>query len=219
VYGEPAASPVSESAACRPESPYGRSKWMVEQMLTDLCRARSDWQIALLRYFNPVGAHSSGRLGEQPQGVPNNLMPYLCQVATGQRAQLVIHGADYPTEDGTGVRDYIHVMDLAEGHVAALRRARQHCGVMTFNLGTGQGASVLEVVSAFERACGRPLARTFGPRRAGDVPAYWADVALAERSLHWRARRGLDDMCMDSWRWQSRNPQGYASPASQALVG
>ncbi|HEY2256970.1 MAG TPA: UDP-glucose 4-epimerase GalE [Variovorax sp.] len=210
VYGDPDRSPIPEDAALRPANPYGRSKLMVEQALADLQRSDARWRVALLRYFNPVGAHESGLIGEHPQGKPNNLMPFVCQVAVGLRAKLAIHGGDYPTPDGTGVRDYVHVMDLAEGHVAALRHAEQQPGLLTLNLGTGHGASVLDVVAAFERASGRAIAREIGPRRPGDVPAYWGDPALAQATLGWRARRGLDQMCADSWRWQQANPRGYA---------
>jgi UDP-glucose 4-epimerase len=209
VYGEPDHSPIPEDAPCRPANPYGRSKRMVEEALIDLHHAQPGWRIALLRYFNPVGAHESGLIGEHPQGKPNNLMPFVCQVAVGQRDKLLIHGDDYPTPDGTGVRDYVHVMDLAEGHVAALRHAENQAGLVTLNLGTGHGASVLEVVHAFERASGRPLPYEVGPRRPGDVPAYWGDPSLAEATLGWRAQRGLDQMCADSWRWQQGNPNGY----------
>ena len=209
VYGEPDQSPIPEDAPCRPANPYGRSKRMVEEALADLHHAQPDWRIALLRYFNPVGAHESGLIGEHPHGKPNNLMPFVCQVAVGLRDKLLIHGNDYPTPDGTGVRDYVHVMDLAEGHVAALRHAEKQAGLVTLNLGTGHGASVLEVVHAFERASGRPLAYEVGPRRPGDVPAYWGDPSMAAATLGWRARRGLDQMCADSWRWQQGNPNGY----------
>lgn len=209
VYGEPEHSPIPEDAALRPASPYGRSKLMVEQALVDLYRSQPGWRIALLRYFNPIGAHESGLIGEDPHGKPNNLMPFVCQVAVGQRDKLQIHGADYPTPDGTGVRDYVHVMDLAEGHVAALKHAEIQSSLVTLNLGTGQGASVLEVVRAFEHASGRPLPFEIGPRRPGDVPAYWGDPSLAQTTLGWRARRSLDQMCADSWRWQLRNPEGY----------
>jgi UDP-glucose 4-epimerase len=210
VYGEPDRSPIPEGAPTRPANPYGRSKLMVEECLGDLYRSEPGWRIALLRYFNPVGAHESGLIGEHPQGKPNNLMPFVCQVAVGTRPELVVHGGDYPTPDGTGVRDYVHVMDLAEGHVAALG----HClgqpdGLLTLNLGTGQGCSVLDVVTSFERASGRAIARTIGPRRAGDVPAYWADPTQAKAMLNWQATRSLDQMCADSWRWQSGNPTGY----------
>jgi len=209
VYGDPDRSPIPESAPRRPANPYGRSKLMVEEALTDLQHAHPSWRIALLRYFNPVGAHESGLIGEHPQGKPNNLMPFVCQVAVGLRDKLAVHGGDYPTPDGTGVRDYVHVMDLAEGHVAALRHAEKQPGLVTLNLGTGQGASVLEVVKAFERASGKPLAYEIGPRRPGDVAAYWGDPSLAQATLGWRARRGLDEMCADSWRWQQGNPRGY----------
>lgn len=209
VYGEPDRSPIPESAPCRPANPYGHTKRMVEQALADLQQTDPSWRIALLRYFNPVGAHESGLIGEHPQGRPNNLMPFVCQVAVGLRERLAVHGGDYPTPDGTGVRDYVHVMDLAEGHVAALRHADTQPGLLTLNLGTGQGASVLDVVKAFERASGKPLPYEIGPRRPGDVPAYWADPSLAQATLGWHARRGLDQMCADSWRWQQANPQGY----------
>jgi UDP-glucose 4-epimerase len=211
VYGDPDRSPIPEDAPLRPANPYGRSKLMVEEALSDLQRAHPDWRIALLRYFNPVGAHESGLIGEHPQGKPNNLMPFVCQVAVGLRDKLAVHGGDYPTPDGTGVRDYVHVMDLAEGHVAALRHAEQKPGLLKLNLGTGQGASVLDVVNAFERASGRRIAYEIGPRRPGDVPAYWGDPSLAEATLGWRAQRDLDQMCADSWRWQQANPRGYES--------
>ena len=209
VYGEPDSSPIREDAPCRPASPYGRSKYMVEESLRDLQIAQPDWRIAQLRYFNPVGAQESGLIGEHPNGKPNTLMPFVSQVAVGLREKLAVHGGDYPTPDGTGVRDYVHVMDLAEGHVAALRHTEKAPGLVTLNLGTGTGASVLDVVKAFERASGRRIAYDIGPRRAGDVPAYWGDPALAEATLGWRARRGLDQMCADSWRWQQGNPRGY----------
>jgi UDP-glucose 4-epimerase len=210
VYGEPDRSPSPEDAPRRPANPYGRSKLMVEEALGDLHRSQPGWGIALLRYFNPVGAHESGLIGEHPQGKPNNLMPFVCQVAVGQRDKLQVHGNDYPTVDGTGVRDYVHVMDLAEGHVAALKHAQGQGGIVTLNLGTGRGTSVLEVVHAFERASGRSLPCEIGPRRPGDVPAYWADPTLAQKTLGWQARRDLDQMCLDSWRWQQANPNGYS---------
>lgn len=209
VYGDPDSSPIPEDAPLRPANPYGRSKLMVEEALSDLQYARPTWSVALLRYFNPVGAHDSGLIGEHPQGKPNNLMPFVSQVAVGLRDKLAIHGGDYPTPDGTGVRDYVHVMDLAEGHVAALRHAEQKPGLLKLNLGTGQGASVLQVVNAFERASGRRIPYEIGPRRPGDVPAYWGDPSLAESTLGWRAQRNLDQMCADSWRWQQANPRGY----------
>ncbi|WP_218509597.1 UDP-glucose 4-epimerase GalE [Variovorax sp. dw_308] len=211
VYGTPERSPIPESAPCRPANPYGRSKRMVEQMLADLQHSQPDWRISLLRYFNPVGAHQSGLIGEHPLGNPNNLMPLVSQVAVGVRDQLAVHGNDYPTHDGTGIRDYVHVMDLAEGHVAALRHAASGPGLVTLNLSTGQGASVLDVVKAFERASGQRIAYEVGPRRPGDVAAYWGDPSLAQVTLGWRARRGMDQMCADTWRWQQQNPQGYES--------
>jgi len=209
VYGEPERSPIPESLPHAPANPYGRTKAMVEDILADLHHAEPDWRMARLRYFNPVGAHESGLIGEHPRGKPNNLMPFVSQVAVGLREKLTVHGGDYPTPDGTGVRDYVHVMDLAEGHVAALRHVERQAGMLTLNLGTGHGASVLDVVNAFERASGQPIAREIGPRRAGDVPAYWADVSLARTTLGWQAQRGLDQMCADSWRWQQANPNGY----------
>ena len=211
VYGDPERSPIPESAAYAPANPYGQSKRMVEEILVDLQRSEPDWRIAILRYFNPVGAHESGLIGEHPHGKPNNLMPFVCQVAVGLRDKLAVHGNDYPTPDGTGVRDYVHVMDLAEGHVAALANAQKAPGLLTVNLGTGNGISVLDVIGAFERASGRPLAYEIGPRRPGDVAAYWGDPTLAQQTLGWRAKRGLDQMCADSWRWQQGNPNGYDS--------
>jgi UDP-glucose 4-epimerase len=211
VYGATDRLPIGEGEALQPTNPYGRSKQMVEQALADLQHSDPRWRITLLRYFNPVGAHESGLIGEHPQGKPNNLMPYVSQVAVGLRDRLLVHGGDYPTPDGTGVRDYVHVMDLAEGHVAALRHAERQSGLTTLNLGTGRGTSVLEVVKAFERASGRSIAYEIGPRRAGDVPSNWADPALAQATLGWRAVRGLDQMCADSWRWQQANPRGYES--------
>jgi UDP-glucose 4-epimerase len=209
VYGETDQLPLAEDAPCSPTNPYGRSKRIVEETLGDWQLARPHWRIALLRYFNPVGAHESGLIGENPQGQPNNLMPFVAQVAVGLRERLVVHGNDYPTPDGTGVRDYVHVMDLAEGHVAALRKVQQAPGLLTLNLGTGTGHSVLQVVHAFERASGRSIPYTVGPRRPGDVPANWADPSRAAEVLGWRARRELDAMCVDSWRWQQGNPRGY----------
>jgi len=209
VYGDPERSPIPETAAYAPANPYGQSKRMVEEILVDLQRAEPDWRVAILRYFNPVGAHESGLIGEHPQGKPNNLMPFVCQVAVGLRDKLAVHGNDYPTPDGTGVRDYVHVMDLAEGHVAALTHAQKSPGLLTVNLGTGNGISVLDVTGAFERASGRPLPYEIGPRRPGDVAAYWGDPTLAQQTLGWRAKRGLDAMCADSWRWQKGNPNGY----------
>ena len=212
VYGEPDASPIPEHAAFRPASAYGKSKAMVESILTDLVASDTAWRVGLLRYFNPVGAHPSGSIGEDPSGIPNNLMPFVCQVAAGKRASLSIYGNDYPTADGTGVRDYIHVMDLAKGHVAALKylARRDAESLLIANLGTSQGHSVLDVVNTFERVNNVKIAHQFVARRPGDVPAYWADASYAERSLGWKATRSLDDMCRDAWNWQRLNPSGYA---------
>jgi UDP-glucose 4-epimerase len=209
VYGEPQSLPITEDAAVGATNPYGRSKLVGEQILADLAASDAQWQTAILRYFNPVGAHASGRIGEDPRGTPNNLMPYVSQVAVGRREALSVWGRDYPTPDGTGVRDYIHVVDLAEGHVAALKRLMGHAGSFTVNLGTGRGHSVLEVVAAFAAASGRTIPYEFKPRRLGDVAACWADPSRAQALLGWRARLDLARMCGDAWRWQSMNPQGY----------
>jgi UDP-glucose 4-epimerase len=212
VYGDPQQLPIREEARLTATNPYGRTKLIGEQLLADLGAADAQWQTATLRYFNPVGAHESGRIGEDPRGVPNNLMPYVAQVAVGRREYLQVFGNDYPTPDGTGVRDYIHVVDLAEGHVAALRRLLDHPGSVTVNLGTGSGSSVLQVVAAYQRASGRPVPTRILPRRAGDVAACWADPARARELLGWQARYDLARMCEDSWRWQSRNPHGFDAP-------
>lgn len=211
VYGDPATVPITEDSPRSHTNPYGHTKLVIEDMLTALQRSAPEWRIGTLRYFNPVGAHESGLIGEDPNGVPNNLMPYVTQVAVGRRERLSVYGGDYPTKDGTGVRDYIHVMDLAEGHVAALRRLLDQEGSFTVNLGTGQGSSVLDVVKAFEQASGRPVPHQIVPRRAGDVAECYADPALAHRLLGWSARRNLHDMCVDAWRWQKNNPNGYGS--------
>ncbi len=204
VYGEPASVPIREDAPVSAQNPYGASKLMMEQVLADVDTAEpGQWRIARLRYFNPVGAHESGLIGEDPRDVPNNLLPYVAQVAVGARERLSVYGGDYPTPDGTGVRDYIHVGDLAEGHVAALRYLRSHTGVLTVNLGTGKPVSVLEMVRAFERASGRSVPYQVVERRPGDVAQCWADPALAGRLLGWHARHGLERMCDDAWRWQS----------------
>ena len=216
VYGDPHAVPITEDFPLSATNPYGRSKLMIEGVLHDLAVADPAWRIAILRYFNPVGAHPSGRIGEDPAGTPNNLLPYIAQVAVGRLPELLVYGDDYPTPDGTGVRDYIHVLDLAEGHLRALDRLSERPGVLTCNLGTGRGYSVLEMVAAFSRASGRPIPYRIGARRPGDIAACWADPGFAERELGWVARRGLDEMCADSWRWQSANPEGYAS-ASRPL--
>lgn len=209
VYGQPETLPIREDAPLSATNPYGATKLMGETILRDLERSEPGWSVALLRYFNPVGAHESGLIGEAPQGTPNNLMPYVTQVAVGQRESLRIFGNDYDTPDGTGVRDYIHVVDLAHGHVAALQHLLGTGGSLTVNLGTGRGHSVLEVVKAFERASGRPIAYEFAPRRPGDVAACYADPTLARERLGWAAQRDLDTMCADSWRWQSLNPRGF----------
>ena len=210
VYGEPDSLPLTEESPKKPATnPYGWTKWMIEQILTDLHTADPEWDVVLLRYFNPIGAHPSGLIGEDPKGIPNNLVPYVAQVAVGKREFVRVWGDDYPTPDGTGVRDYIHVMDLASGHVAALAWMNGRTGVEVFNLGTGKGSSVLDVIHAFSRACGRELPYQIGPRRAGDVVANYADCSKAEREMGWTARYDLDDMCRDSWNWQSKNPDGY----------
>ena len=207
VYGWPARNPIDESFPLQATNPYGRTKLFIEEMLRDLAKAEPGWDLSILRYFNPVGAHPSGLIGEDPRGVPNNLMPYVMQTAVGLRPSLTIHGGDYSTKDGTGVRDYLHVVDLALGHLAALRHHVD--GAREFNLGTGQGHSVLEVVQAVRRATGRELPYTIGPRRSGDVAECFANAARAHQELGWRATRTLDDMCRDAWNWQSKNPQGY----------
>ena len=209
VYGVPERLPLTEDAPVSAVNPYGATKLMGEAILRDLGAADPQWQTACLRYFNPVGAHESGRIGEDPRGTPNNLMPYVAQVAIGRRARLQVFGNDYDTPDGTGVRDYIHVCDLAEGHVAALRRLLDAPGSLTVNLGTGRGYSVLELVKAYEQASGRPVPYDIVARRPGDVAACYADPAQAQALLGWRARHDLQRMCEDSWRWQSMNPQGF----------
>ena len=208
VYGDPHRVPIREDFPLQATNPYGRSKLMVEEMLRDLQRAEADWQIAILRYFNPVGAHLSGLIGENPNGIPNNLMPFVAQVAVGKRAQLSVFGNDYPTPDGTGVRDYIHVVDLAQGHLAALAALARSGQSLTVNLGTGQGYSVLDMVRAFEAASGRPVPYQIVARRAGDIATCYADPQLAGELLGWQARRGISEMCADAWRWQSKNPDG-----------
>jgi len=209
VYGDPHAVPIREDFPLQATNPYGRTKLHIEEMLRDIARSDPAWRIALLRYFNPVGAHPSGLIGENPRGIPNNLMPYVTQVAVGRRPKLGVFGNDYATPDGTGVRDYIHVVDLARGHLAALDALAKNAGMMTVNLGTGQGYSVLDVVKAFEKASGRPVPFEFLPRRAGDVASCYADPALALSQLGWQAEFCLDDMCRDAWRWQEGNPEGY----------
>lgn len=210
VYGVPERLPIAESAALAATSPYGATKLMGETLLTDIARADPSWRVALLRYFNPVGAHESGLIGEDPRGTPNNLMPYIAQVAVGKRERLQVFGGDYDTPDGTGVRDYIHVSDLADGHVAALRHVLGSAGPsFTVNLGTGSGCSVLELVRAFEQASACHIPYDIVSRRAGDVAACYADASRARELLGWKAVRGIDAMCADTWRWQRANPDGY----------
>lgn len=211
VYGKPERLPIREDSPLMATNPYGATKLMSEDILRDVQRADPQWAIALLRYFNPAGAHESGLIGEDPGGIPNNLMPYVTQVAVGKRPRLQIFGSDYDTPDGTGVRDYIHVLDLAEGHVAALRHLLGGKGSLTVNLGTGKGYSVLNLVRAFEQACGKPIPYDLVARRPGDVDACYADPTLAKDLLGWEARRDLSAMCADSWRWQRLNPAGFAS--------
>ena len=209
VYGDPATVPITEEFPLQPTNPYGHTKVMIEQILKDLHFTDPSLNIALLRYFNPVGAHPSGRIGEDPRGIPNNLAPYIAQVASGKLAELSVYGNDYPTDDGTGVRDYIHVMDLANGHVKALEKLAENPGVVTYNLGTGRGYSVLEMIKGFEEAAGRKVAYKVVGRRPGDIASCYADPTKAERELSWKATRDIDEMCSDTWRWQSANPNGY----------
>ena len=210
VYGDPERCPISEDAPVRPANPYGATKAMIERILTDLAQADARWRIALLRYFNPVGAHASGRLGEDPAGIPNNLMPYIAQVAVGKLARLTVHGNDYSTRDGTGERDYIHVVDLAGGHLAALAALPGLAGAVPINLGTGRPYSVLEMLAAFGAASGREIDFVIGPRRPGDVATCFADPARAAQLLGWTATLGIERMCADAWRWQQANPRGYS---------
>jgi len=201
--------PITEDSALRATNPYGQTKLLGEEILRELERCDASWRIACLRYFNPVGAHASGLIGEDPRGIPNNLMPYVAQVAVGKRQHLNVFGNDYDTPDGTGVRDYIHVVDLAEGHVAALRFLFEQKCSLTVNLGTGQGYSVLELAQAYGKAADREIPVVFAPRRPGDIDACYADPGHAMATMGWKALRGLDDMCVDSWRWQSTNPNGF----------
>lgn len=209
VYGDPASLPIREDFPLSATNPYGQTKLMIETLLRDVHKAMPQMNIALLRYFNPVGAHESGLIGEDPNGIPNNLLPYISQVAVGKLPELSVYGNDYDTPDGTGVRDYIHVVDLARGHVSALNKLSRNPGLVTYNLGTGKGYSVLEMVKAFERASGRPIPYKIVPRRPGDVAACYSDPAKAQAELGWHAEHDLEDMCGDSWRWQSSNPRGY----------
>ncbi|MDK2812751.1 MAG: UDP-glucose 4-epimerase [Clostridiales bacterium] len=209
VYGDPHTVPITEDFPLSATNPYGQTKLMIEQMLRDIQKADPALNVALLRYFNPIGAHPSGMIGEDPAGIPNNLVPYIAQVAVGKLKQVSVFGDDYNTHDGTGVRDYIHVMDLASGHVAALRKLAQKPGLVTYNLGTGHGYSVLDVIHAYEKACGKTLPYVIAPRRPGDIAACYADPAKATAELGWQAKYGIEEMCRDSWNWQSKNPNGY----------
>lgn len=212
VYGDPAQIPITEECpkgVCT--NPYGWTKWMLEQILTDVHTSDNEWNVLLLRYFNPIGAHESGLIGEDPKGIPNNLLPYVAQVAIGKLKCLGVFGDDYDTPDGTGVRDYIHVVDLAKGHVAALNKMQENCGVKVYNLGTGKGYSVLDVVHAFEKACGHEIPYEIKPRRAGDIATCYSKCDLAKEELGWQAQYDIDDMCASSWKWQSMNPNGYNS--------
>jgi UDP-glucose 4-epimerase len=209
VYGEPDILPITEDFPLSVTNPYGRTKLMIEQILEDLFVSDPEWHIALLRYFNPVGAHPSGLIGEDPRGIPNNLVPYIARVAIGALDSVQVFGNDYDTPDGTGVRDFIHVCDLADGHVKALPKLMADPGVLIYNLGTGTGYSVLEMIRGFERACGRPIPYEIVSRRPGDIGACWADPGRAGKELGWQATRSLDDMCADTWRWQRKNPHGY----------
>jgi len=212
VYGDPHTTPIQENFPVgNVTNPYGRSKLMVEELLIDTAKADERWNFSILRYFNPVGAHKSGRIGEDPNGIPNNLMPYISQVAVGKLPHLNVFGDDYPTRDGTGVRDYIHVVDLALGHLAALKTHNKSQGVHTYNLGTGTGSSVLEMLKAFEAACGKTLPYQIQERRSGDIAECFADPSYAEEKLNWKATRSIEDMTEDTWRWQSNNPNGFLS--------
>lgn len=211
VYGESHTMPLHEGLPTGvPTNPYGRSKLIIEQMLQDLAKSNPHWSIGVLRYFNPIGAHESGLIGESPHGTPNNLLPYIAQVAVGRLSKLAVYGSDYDTKDGTGVRDYIHVMDLVEGHIKALKSLEMSSGLRVWNLGTGEGYSVLEVLHAFEKASGRRIPYFFSDRREGDIGACWADPLLAKNDLNWIAKRSLIDMVNDTWRWQLQNPEGYS---------
>ena len=210
VYGDPAFIPITEECPKgKITNPYGQTKGMLEQVLTDLWVADHEWNVVLLRYFNPIGAHESGLIGEDPKGIPNNLVPYIAQVAVGKLECLGVFGNDYDTPDGTGVRDYIHVVDLAKGHVKAMKKLEPGSGVSIYNLGTGNGYSVLQVVKAFEKACGKEIKYAIKPRRAGDIATCYCDASKAKRELGWEAEKGIEEMCADSWRWQSNNPNGY----------
>lgn len=210
VYGDPHTVPIVEDFPLSATNPYGRTKLMIEDILRDLHKSDNSWNVAILRYFNPVGAHISGRIGEDPNGIPNNLIPYVAQVAVGKLKELNVFGNDYPTKDGTGVRDYIHVVDLAQGHLKALEKLKSNPGVVAYNLGTGCGYSVFEMANAFAKASGREIPYKVAARRPGDIAACYADPSKAKKELGWSAKKGIKDMCSDSWRWQSNNPNGYA---------
>lgn len=209
VYGEPETVPITEESPVKTTNPYGTAKLVIEMLLSDIYRSSKDWNVILLRYFNPVGAHPSGLIGEDPHGIPNNLMPYISQVAVGRLKKLFVFGNDYATRDGTGVRDYIHVVDLARGHIAALQRLSRNPGRVIYNLGTGRGYSVLEMIQAFEKASGKAIPYKIVDRRPGDVAECYADPSKAQRELNWQTRYDINGMCRDSWNWQSRNPEGY----------
>lgn len=209
VYGDPHTVPITEDFPLSTTNPYGSTKLMIEMILKDLYKAQPEMNIAILRYFNPIGAHKSGRIGEDPAGIPNNLVPYIAQVAVGKLEHVNVFGNDYNTPDGTGVRDYIHVVDLAAGHVAAIKKLEQKPGLVVVNLGTGNGYSVLDVIKAYEKACGKTLPYVVGPRRPGDIAACYADPKKAREELDWEAKYGIEEMCADSWNWQSHNPNGY----------
>lgn len=212
VYGDPAFVPITEQCPKgNPTNPYGQTKSMLEQILTDIHTADTEWNVILLRYFNPIGAHESGLIGEDPKGIPNNLLPYVAQVAIGKLEKVGVFGNDYDTPDGTGVRDYIHVVDLAEGHVKAIDKIKENCGVKIYNLGTGNGYSVLDVIKAFSKACGHEVPYEIKERRPGDIATCYSDASLAEKELGWKAKYNLDDMCASSWNWQTKNPDGYNS--------
>jgi len=209
VYGFQTVMPINEKASLSATNPYGRTKLMIEDMLRDIYKADNSWDIALLRYFNPIGAHKSGEIGEDPKGIPNNLLPYVAKVAVGELEKIHVFGNDYKTHDGTGVRDYIHVVDLAIGHIKAIEKLNENPGLVTYNLGTGVGYSVLDIIHAFEKACGKELPFVIDPRRPGDTDECYSDPTKAKEELGWVATRGLEEMCEDSWRWQSQNPNGY----------
>ncbi|WP_134702551.1 UDP-glucose 4-epimerase GalE [Ammoniphilus sp. YIM 78166] len=219
VYGMPEQVPISEDSMLRAMNPYGRTKQMIEEILKDLYVSDHQWSVALLRYFNPAGAHPSGRIGEDPNGTPNNLLPYIAQVAVGKLGKLRVFGDDYPTKDGTGIRDYIHVMDLAAGHLSALKKVMETTGVEAFNLGTGQGISVLEMVTVFEKVSGRKIPYTITHRRPGDIGVCYADPTKAKQQLGWIATKGIEEMCHDAWRWQLNNPCGYEEDAMVNSLG